>query len=55
MMKTLCKTKELGIDLLWFSAIDEPYKPGVESHFGLLDSNRLLKPGYTYEGLMNPC
>ncbi|GAA5800265.1 glycoside hydrolase superfamily [Helicostylum pulchrum] len=55
MLKTLCKTKEQGIEMIWFSAIDETYKPGVESHFGLLDSTRKLKSEYTYDRLMSPC
>lgn len=44
-----------GIDMIWFSAIDEPYKSGVEGHFGLLDSNRQLKSRYQYDSLINPC
>ncbi|KAI7888732.1 glycoside hydrolase superfamily [Mucor mucedo] len=55
LLQTLCRTKQQEIDMIWFSAIDEGYKPGVESHFGLLDSNRQLKKDYTYEKLMNPC
>ena len=41
--------------MIWFSAIDEEYKQGVERHFGLLDSNRQLKSKFRYEELMNPC
>ncbi|KAL9548532.1 hypothetical protein MBANPS3_005638 [Mucor bainieri] len=55
LMKTLCMTRTLGIDMIWFSAIDELYKPGVEGHFGLLDSNRKLKSFYQFDSLMNPC
>ncbi|CAO3628827.1 unnamed protein product [Mucor fragilis] len=55
LMKTLCMTRTLGIDMIWFSAIDELYKPGVEGHFGLLDSNRKLKTFYQFDNLMNPC
>lgn len=36
LQEALCRTKSQGIDMLWFSAIDEPYKQGVEGHFGLL-------------------
>ncbi|KAI8642495.1 glycoside hydrolase superfamily [Parasitella parasitica] len=55
LFKALCMTRTLGIEMIWFSAIDELYKPGVEGHFGLLDSNRRLKPFYQYEDFMNPC
>ncbi|CEP08397.1 hypothetical protein [Parasitella parasitica] len=53
--ETLCMTRTLGIEMIWFSAVDEVYKPGVEGHFGLLDSNRRLKSFYQYEDFMNPC
>lgn len=55
LLQTLCRTKQQGIEMIWFSAIDEGYKPGVEGHFGVLDSNRQLKKEYSYEKLMNPC
>lgn len=48
--------KTNGIDMIWFSAFDEDYKPaGVEGHFGLLDSNRQLKKTFKYGELANPC
>ncbi|KAI8986006.1 glycoside hydrolase superfamily [Pilobolus umbonatus] len=53
MLDTLCMTKKQNIDMIWFSAIDEPYKPDREAHFGLLDSNRQLK--IDYNQLIDPC
>ncbi|KAI9266645.1 glycoside hydrolase superfamily [Phascolomyces articulosus] len=43
--EVLCRTRQRGIDMLWFSAIDEPYKQDVEGHFGIFDTfTRSLKP-----------
>lgn len=45
MHEILCRTKQAGIDMIWFSAIDEPYKNDVEGHFGFLHAqDRALKP-----------
>ncbi|CDS06589.1 hypothetical protein LRAMOSA09117 [Lichtheimia ramosa] len=45
MREILCRTKQAGIDMIWFSAIDEPYKNDVEGHFGFLHAqDRALKP-----------
>ncbi|KAI9263069.1 glycoside hydrolase superfamily [Sporodiniella umbellata] len=41
--QVLCQTRQHTIDLLWFSAFDEPYKPGVEQHWGIMNSDRTLK------------
>lgn len=40
----LCQTRKNNIDLIWFSAIDEPYKAGVEAYWGLMYQNYTLKP-----------
>lgn len=45
MQGMLCRTQQRGIKMLYFSAIDEDYRPGVEGHFGILDSSRNLKQG----------
>nr|4WTR_A Chain A, beta-1,3-glucanosyltransferase [Rhizomucor miehei CAU432]4WTS_A Chain A, beta-1,3-glucanosyltransferase [Rhizomucor miehei CAU432] len=45
----LCRVKQRNIDLLYFSAFDEPYRGGVEAHFGVLGSDRNTKPGITIE------
>ncbi|KAI8139207.1 glycoside hydrolase superfamily, partial [Fennellomyces sp. T-0311] len=51
----LCRTRREGIDLLWFSAIDEPYKRDVEGFFGVLDwATRSLKPNHNLQK-MNTC
>ncbi|KAI8061495.1 glycoside hydrolase superfamily [Gilbertella persicaria] len=55
LLTTLCKAKQYNMDIIWFSAIDEPYKSGVESHFGLLNLNRQLKSFLNFNQLMNPC
>lgn len=47
MQDVLCKAKQNGIDVLYFSAKDEPYRSGVEGTFGVLDSNNQLKKGLT--------
>jgi glucan 1,3-beta-glucosidase len=39
----LCQTRQKGIDLLYFEAFDEPYKGGVESHWGIMFANKTLK------------
>ncbi|KAG1470348.1 hypothetical protein G6F56_002738 [Rhizopus delemar] len=39
----LCQTRQNNIDMLWFSAIDEPYKAGVEQHWGIMNSDKTLK------------
>ncbi|KAI8376252.1 glycoside hydrolase superfamily [Radiomyces spectabilis] len=38
------KVRARNIDMIWFAAIDEPYKGGIESAWGILDANRHLKP-----------
>ncbi|KAI9494087.1 glycoside hydrolase superfamily [Zychaea mexicana] len=45
MQQVLCKTQQNNIDMLYFSLIEEPYRPGVEGHFGILDKDRNLKQG----------
>lgn len=39
----LCQTRKNNIDMLWFSAFDEPYKSGVEQHWGIMNSDKTLK------------
>ncbi|KAI8889591.1 glycoside hydrolase family 17 protein [Backusella circina FSU 941] len=55
LLDTLCMTRKHNIDMIWFSAMDEPYKPDVEAHFGLLDANRALKSNINYHQLINTC
>ncbi|KAI8337394.1 glycoside hydrolase superfamily [Choanephora cucurbitarum] len=51
----LCQTRKNNIDLIWFSAFDEPYKTGVEAYWGLMTSEQNLKPNITTSLLSNPC
>ncbi|KAG0756141.1 hypothetical protein G6F57_011274 [Rhizopus arrhizus] len=39
----LCQAHKNNIDILWFSAFDEPYKSGVEQHWGIMNSDKTLK------------
>ncbi|CEG75521.1 hypothetical protein RMATCC62417_10549 [Rhizopus microsporus] len=39
----LCQTRQKNIDMIWFSALDEPYKAGVEQHWGIMNSDGSLK------------
>ncbi|KAI8075391.1 glycoside hydrolase superfamily [Gilbertella persicaria] len=50
----LCQTRNKGIDLIWFSAFDEPYKAGVEAYWGLMNSEQNLKANLTTSLLANP-
>jgi glucan 1,3-beta-glucosidase len=53
--QVLCESRKRGVDMLYFSAVDEPYKPGVESSFGIMDANYKLKPPITMQDLTQPC
>jgi glucan 1,3-beta-glucosidase len=55
LQNVLCVTRQRGIDLMYFSAIDEPYKGGVEAYWGIMDSNRQLKPTLSTSLFANPC
>ena len=52
--EVLCRTRQRGIDMLWFSAIDEPYKAGVEAHWGIMNANRTLKSSLSENSIRNP-
>ncbi|KAI9475548.1 MAG: glycoside hydrolase superfamily [Benjaminiella poitrasii] len=39
----LCLTRKNNIDMLWFSAFDEPYRNGVEAYWGIMHANHTLK------------
>ncbi|KAL0074702.1 glycoside hydrolase family 17 protein [Phycomyces blakesleeanus] len=51
----LCEAKKRNIDILWFSAKDEPYRSGVEAHWGILNANNTLKSNIPLSTLQNPC
>jgi len=51
----LCETRRRGITLLWYSALDQPYRGGVEGHWGIMDSNGHLKSNLSPSILENPC
>ncbi|KAI9256362.1 glycoside hydrolase superfamily [Helicostylum pulchrum] len=50
----LCLTRQKGIDMIYFSAFDEPYKAGVESHWGIMHPNGTLKAPLSLQLLQNP-
>ncbi|KAI7860020.1 glycoside hydrolase superfamily [Circinella umbellata] len=43
--EVLCWSRKNNVDVLYFSAFEEPYKPGVEGHFGIMDHDGNLKNG----------
>ncbi|KAI9266774.1 glycoside hydrolase superfamily [Phascolomyces articulosus] len=43
--QVLCWSRKNNVNLLYFSAFEEAYKPGVEGHFGVMDSNGNVKKG----------
>ncbi|KAG2221123.1 hypothetical protein INT45_004432, partial [Circinella minor] len=50
--EVLCRTRQRGVDMLWFSAIDEPYKKDVEGHFGIFEADtRNLKSNHRIDQL----
>ncbi|CAO3638164.1 unnamed protein product [Mucor hiemalis] len=49
----LCQTRQKNIDMIYFEAFDEPYKGGVESHWGIMSANKTLK-SYLSTSLTNP-
>ena len=50
--EVLCSTRQRSVDMLWFSAIDEPYKEDVEGHFGIFEADtRDLKPFHRMDQL----
>ncbi|CAO3652897.1 unnamed protein product [Mucor fragilis] len=51
----LCVTRQRNIDMLYFSARDEPYKAGVEAYWGVMYSNFTLKSNLPATLLANPC
>ncbi|CEP18951.1 hypothetical protein [Parasitella parasitica] len=51
----LCVTRQRNIDLVYFSARDEPYKAGVEAYWGVMYSNFTLKSNLPTTLLANPC
>ncbi|KAI8637954.1 glycoside hydrolase superfamily [Parasitella parasitica] len=51
----LCITRQRNIDLIYFSARDEPYKAGVEAYWGVMYSNFTLKSNLPTTLLANPC
>ncbi|KAG0164391.1 hypothetical protein DFQ28_010346 [Apophysomyces sp. BC1034] len=55
LQQVLCRVKQQNINMLWFSAMDEPYRAGVEGHWGLLDSTRQLKTNIPPSVLKTPC
>ncbi|KAI9021410.1 glycoside hydrolase superfamily [Phycomyces nitens] len=51
----LCEAKKRNIDIIWFSAKDEPYRSGVERYWGVLNSDNTLKSNIPLSTLQNPC
>ncbi|KAI8972513.1 glycoside hydrolase superfamily [Pilobolus umbonatus] len=51
----LCAAQKRGISVLWYSAFDQPYRGGVEAHWGIMNENGQLKPQLTQQLLENPC
>ncbi|KAG2215141.1 hypothetical protein INT46_006527 [Mucor plumbeus] len=51
----LCVTRQRNIDLIYFSARDEPYKDGVEAYWGVMNSDFTLKSDLPATLLANPC
>ncbi|KAI8099301.1 glycoside hydrolase superfamily [Halteromyces radiatus] len=51
----LCEAQKRGVDVLYFSAMDESYKSGVEGSFGIMDANYHLKAPITMQDLSQPC
>ncbi|KAI8146112.1 glycoside hydrolase superfamily [Fennellomyces sp. T-0311] len=45
MQQVLCKTKQKGVDMLYFSAIEEAQRGDVEGSFGILDKDGKVKQG----------
>ncbi|KAI8099302.1 glycoside hydrolase superfamily [Halteromyces radiatus] len=51
----LCEAQKRGVDVLYFSAMDESYKSGVEGSFGIMDANYHLKAPITMQDLSQSC
>lgn len=51
----LCVTRQRNINMIYFSARDEPYKAGVEAYWGVMYSNFTLKTDLPATLLANPC
>ncbi|CAO3579357.1 unnamed protein product [Absidia cylindrospora] len=53
--QVLCEARKRGVDVIYFSAMDENYKSGVESSFGIMDPQYKLKAPITMQDLAQPC
>ncbi|CAO3621962.1 unnamed protein product [Cunninghamella echinulata] len=52
----LCLAKKRGVDVIYFSAYDEPYRGnGVEGSFGIMNSGLSLKSTIKIQDLTQPC
>ncbi|KAG2200354.1 hypothetical protein INT47_002268 [Mucor saturninus] len=50
----LCLTRKNNIDMIYFSAFDEPYKAGVEAHWGIMNPDGTLKTDLSTSLFANP-
>lgn len=56
MKNVLCLAKKRGVDVIYFSAFDEPYRgTEVERSFGIMNSNLSLKPNIKIQDLAQSC
>lgn len=50
----LCLTHQNNIDMIYFSAFDEPYKAGVEAYWGIMNPDGTLKSSLSTSLFANP-